>query len=391
MTTTLGIRTIRRRVVAVVAATAVLLVAAMPVASAAEPVATQPAAVDGLQERADRIVAAGSPGAALFLRDGYDTESVAAGLADVDTERGMRAGDRFRVGSVTKSFIATLVLQLVGSGDLALDATVADYRPGLLPDGDVITLRQLLNHTSGLFNYTDDEDFYAAALGGEAFKPRQLIDYSTRHGLLFPPGTDWWYSNTNYVVLGILVRTAGGLSVRAQINERIATPLHLEATSFPVYNKAIRGRHAHGYERDGDLFDVTEFFSPSWAWAAGALVSNASDLTAFYRALFTGELVEPALLEEMMETVPIGDGQGYGLGLTSIDLPCGTAWGHNGDVPGYHAMVLSTQDGARQVAALVNIGAGRSVRAAVSRAVVTTLCGTDGSFDLPPFPTLRWG
>lgn len=203
MTNTTRIRTTRWHVIAVAAAITGLLSAAVPAAAAAEPPPAQPSAVDGLQERVDRIVAAGSLGAALLVRDGGGTESVAAGLAGVDTQRAVRAGDRFRVGSVTKSFVATLVLQLVGSGDLDLDASVADYRPGLLPDGDMITLRELLNHTSGLFNYVDDAEFYAAALAGEAFKPRELIDYSTRHGLLFPPGTSFAYSNTNYVVLGI--------------------------------------------------------------------------------------------------------------------------------------------------------------------------------------------
>ena len=360
-------RTLRTYAGLVAALSISLVVGTLPAASADPSPAQSEQTVAGLQERVDRIVEAGSPGAAILVRDGADTAAAAAGLADVDTGRELRPSDRFRVGSVTKSFLATLVLQLVASGDLDLDASVADYRPGLLPDGDKITLRQLLNHTSGLYNYTDDPEFVDEAFTGAAFTPRELIAWSVKHGPLFPPGEQHSYSNTGYIVLGILVRTAGEEPIRRQIRERIIEPAGLESTSFPVYEKEIRGRHAHGYERDGELFDVTTMFSPSWAWAAGALISTPADLTAFYRALLTGELVEPALLEEMMDTVPAGPGEGYGLGISSVELPCGTAWGHGGDVPGYHTIALSTEDGARQVAVNVNIGAPPRVRGAVAR------------------------
>ena len=377
-----------------VAALSISLIAGALPAAAAEP-SPEPSehveqTVAGLQERVDRIVEAGSPGAAIMFRNDADPSSAAAGLADVATGRELRPGDRFRVGSVTKSFMATLVLQLVATGDLDLDAVVADYRPGLLPDGDEITLRQLLNHTSGLYNYTDDPEFVEEALTGASFTPRELIAWSVKHGPLFPPGDHHHYSNTGYIVLGILVRTAGEEPIRRQLRERIIEPADLASTSFPHYQKEIHGRHAHGYERDGELFDVTTLFSPSWAWTAGALISTPADLTAFYRALLTGELVGPALLEEMMDTVPAGPGEGYGLGISSVELPCGTAWGHGGDVPGYHTIALSTEDGAGQVAVDINIGAGRHVRGAVARAVVNTLCGVDGSYESTPLPSLRW-
>lgn len=335
-----------------------LLAGALP-AAAAVPAPVEPAADSAhLQHWADQIVAAGAPGATLVLAEDGEVSAASSGVSDVRFGRELAPDDRFRAGSVTKTFIATLTLQLVDAGQLDLDATVAEYLPGLLPDGDVITLRQLLNHTSGLFNYTEDPAFLEAAFGqGERFRPRHLVAYSTSHPLLFPPGEGYYYSNTNYVVLGMLVRQAAHKPLRGLIEDRIAEPLGLENTVLPTYQRAIPGPHARGYLGlpEGRLLDVTKAFSPSWAWAAGALVSTAPDLTEFYRALLAGELLDPELLAEMKTTVSTGEGSAYGLGLLSLELPCGTAWGHDGLYLGYYDMILSTEDGSRQAAFMINV------------------------------------
>lgn len=371
----------------VVALALALLVVTVP-ATADASTSTPPGRSNGLQRLVDQIVAAGAPGTILTVRNGSESQAFVAGIANMETGRRIHPGDRYRIGSVTKSFLATLVLQLVATGDLDLDATVEKYLPGLLPDGDTITLRQLLNHTSGLYNYTKDPAFLAAALAGEAFTPRQLIAYSTSHDPLFPPGKKFSYSNTNYIVLGLLVRSTGTGSIRQQLAERITTPLGLDATSLPLHAKGIRGRHAHGYDylNGPELEDVTTTFSPTWAWTAGAIVSTEADVEEFYGALMSGELVEPALLEEMKKTVPATKGSRYGLGIFAYDLPCGTAWGHEGDVPGYHDWVVTSEDGSRQVAVMVNVGARRAVRSAISKAFVEAYCGTAGSFATPVLP-----
>jgi len=378
----------------VLAVPATLLAAWLPGAAAAAPVIS---AADDLQARVDAIVAAGAPGAALVLQDGSAYEAVSSGLANVVAGRELQTGDAFRAGSVTKTFVATLALQLVETGELDLDAVVADYLPNLLPDGDVITVRQLLNHTSGLFNYNEDENFGAALLAGEAFTPRELVAYSTSHPLVFAPGTGWAYSNTNYIVLGMIIRETGDKPIRNQIEQRIAAPLGLSRTGFPVYSKRIPGAHASGYvgQVDSGLFNVTTALSPSWAWAAGSLISTAPDLAEFYRSLLGGELVAPDLLEEMKTTVPIDEVYGYGLGLFEVDLGCGTAWGHDGLFFGYYDMVVSSEDGTRQVSLMMNVDPLNGVpppdvTVAFSDALVDAFCADDvgGSLDSVVLPEL---
>jgi len=365
------------------------------VASAGPPASS---AGGGLQELVDQIVARGAPGATLLVRDGESTETFTSGVADRKTERPLGDKDLYRVGSVTKTLISTLALQLVEQGKLDLDATVADYLAQLLPTGDEITIRQLLNHTSGLFSFNYDRKFVRQLLQGDSFRPRELIAYSTRHDVLFPPGTDWSYSNTNYIVVGLLVRTVGGEKVKSQLADRILRPLGLTATTLPMRDTGFDARHAHGYvgRRGGGLWDVTLEFSPTWIWAAGAVISNTSDLATFYRGLLAGDLLEPESLDEMKTTVSAGPGVGYGLGILSLNLPCGTAWGHDGIFIGYYTVALSTEDGARQAAVMMNVDPVNGfpppgAQAAAFNALTAGFCGEDATSiltSLGPTPDL---
>lgn len=199
----------------------------------------------------------------------------------------MRAGDRFRVGSITKTFVATVVLQLIGERTLALDDTVEHWLPGVVPNGRHITVRQLLSHTSGLFDYGGDRKFVAEAYRHplKNWTPRQIVAIATAHKPRFAPKAGWSYSDTNYYALGLIVEAATGHSLALELRHRIIVPLRLRATSFPNAPD-INGRYAHGYFLR-PLQDVS-VGSPSVQWAAGALVSNADDLARFFRALLAG-------------------------------------------------------------------------------------------------------
>ena len=357
------------------------------------PVPAHAASSDALARQMRAVVAAGAPGAIVLARDGSRTLRLAAGVSDRAHRTPMRVGDRFRVGSVTKTFVATVVLQLVGEGRLALDDTVERWVPGLVPGGEAITVRELLNHTSGLFDYIDDGDstvvkpFLAGHLSF-VWSPRELVGIAVKHPAHFPPGARWSYSNTGYVVLGLVVEAVTGDSLANELQRRIFAPLALRRTSFDS-SPRIRGAHAHGYFHlpKRPLEDVTAL-SPSLGWAAGAVVSTAGDLARFYRALLGGHVLSGELLQQMETTVSMGiPGEAYGLGLwrtasgglaPNFRLGClDAAWGHDGDFPGYVTWAFNSQDGQRQVVAMVNDDAlSRRAQMAVARMVRTGLCGS---------------
>lgn len=308
----------------------------------------------GLRPLLQDVVTAGVPGVIARVQDGSETRLVAAGVSDLATGAALRPNARFRVGSITKTFVATVVLQLVEEGRLSLDEPVGRRLPGLLANADTITVRQLLNHTSGLFNYLDDPTVLQGLVQNRVFTPRELVAIAETHPSTAPPGTKWAYSNTNYVVAGLLVEAVTGHPVGQELRTRIFEPLGLRDTSFPVTTAKIPGYHAHGYvpsellpagfvdpkfppTPDGRLVDVTEL-NPSSYWAAGAIISSAPDLSRFYRALMTGRLLTPSMLRAMKTTVPTDptnpSGPGYGLGILRLPTSCGTNWGHDGAVPG---------------------------------------------------------
>ena len=368
----------RSALVALATALAMLVVSPAHAASVgARPRQAPPAT--SLQQLLDQIVAGGAPGAIGLVWDGNTTERAASGLADLRTHRAMRVGDRFRVGSITKTFVATVALQLVGAGRLRLEDPVDRWLPGLVPNGQHITIRELLNHTSGVFNYTDDPRVLAPYLQGDrdfVWQPRQLVAIATAHPPLFAPGTSWSYSNTGYILLGLIVEAATGTDLGRQLHRRIFGPLGLRDTSFPTTSPHINGRQAHGYANltpGAPLTDTTEL-SASWAWAAGSIVSTVDDVARFYRALLGGLLLRPDLLRDMKTTVATGvPGTGYGLGIFSADTPCATGWGHNGDFIGYYDFALTSESTDRQVVLMMNIDDESNVPPAADQAFVTAL------------------
>jgi D-alanyl-D-alanine carboxypeptidase len=334
-----------------------------PTGVSAPPASRAPTDPAVLQQQLDGVVEAGAPGVVGLVRTGERTRQGASGLGDLRANRPARAGDRFRVGSVTKSFVAALVLQLVGEGRLSLDDNLERWLPGLIPSGERITVRRLLNHTSGLYNYSDD-----LPEPPRRFRPRELVAIATGHKPLFTPGTQFSYSSTNYILAGLLVERVTGQPLDDQLEQRIFQPLGLDHTELPTTQRAPGGPHARGYappDEDWEvsddparLVDVTEM-DTSWGWAAGAMVSTTADLARFYQALLGGQLFTPELLKEVRTTVDasrLGHGIRYGLGLEVLRPGCGVElWGHGGSLEGSQTTAFSTPDADRQLVMVTNL------------------------------------
>jgi D-alanyl-D-alanine carboxypeptidase len=341
-----------------------------------------------LQQALDGVVAAGAPGAAVLVRHGDRTKRLGSGLGNLAPQTPMRADDRFRIGGLTKSFTATVVLQLVGETKLALDDTVEKWLPGIISNGDAIHIRQLLNHTSGIYDYASDMAYLAPYYSRDltyVFDPLTGVQIAADHGPLFAPGTQLSYSNTNYILLGMIVEAVTGNTIAAELERRLFEPLGLNDTSFPTLSE-IDGSHTHGYLfLDDGPFDVTAW-SPSGSGAAAAIVSSADDVARFYRALIRGRLLPRALLKSMQTIDPVATGGvpdagilggGWGLGLLRESFPCAEAWGHDSEIPGYMTAAWSSRNGNRQVVVVVNSNHTHDepVSSAMRNVLATAYCG----------------
>ena len=334
-----------------------------------------PIARDDLLRVARHLVTAGAPGAAAMVQDERGVRQAAGGMAELATARPMQPHLRFRAGSVTKSVVAALILRLTLEGRLTLDDTIERWLPSILPYGHTVTIRQLLNHTGGVPDYP--QAFWDHLLNGvegrfRSWTPRELVGLVAEQPLERRPGAGWSYSNIGYILLGLIAEAATGKTLSAELSRVILRPLGLHATSFPVDVTALPDPSSHGYSprlkrgrvsEHSPLEDVSTQ-NPSWAWAAGALVSNLGDLCRFFAALLDGRLLPPESLAEMLATVtvppdvlPLPLFGGYGLGIVKVDTPAGPLFGEPGGIPGFLNMVLSTPDGARQAGLMINVGA----------------------------------
>ena len=311
----------------------------------------------------------GVPGVTLTAKDGRRTWSTTAGVGNLRTHAPRSADDRYRVGSITKTFVSTVVLQLEAEGRLSLDDTVEKWLPGVVHgnghDGSRITLRQLLNHTSGIFNYTADETFGRTYFLKDGFfrhrydtkTPEQLVAVAMAHRPDFAPGTSWNYSNTNYVLAGMVIQKVTGRSYGEEIRDRVIEPLHLTATSVPGTRVTVPRPSSRAYSKlaqtaTGPTYDVTRL-NPSLASSAGEMISDSADLDRFYSALLKGRLLPPKQLKEMKATVTVEGipNAGYGLGLIDRKLSCGVhVWGHDGGIHGSNSVAVTTADGRHSLA-----------------------------------------
>jgi D-alanyl-D-alanine carboxypeptidase len=380
---------LRRALTGILAATLLLVPATAGIAAAHPPPADPTQAL--LQRLLTAEHDAGMPGVFAQVRDGRRTVKVAAGLADVDTGLPADADMRHRVGSITKTFVATTVLQLVAERRVRLDAPIGRYLPDVVPGdtGRLVTVRMLLNHTSGIGDYiltlagTLDG---VIAMGDTTYAPRELARIGLARPTTNPPGAKWTYSNTNYVLLALMVEKVTGHSYRSEIGRRILRPLGLRDTYFEGAEPQIRGPHMSSYVPwvDGKLRDFSAY-NMTWAWGVGEIVSTAADLNRFYRALLTGRLLRPAQLAAMQTTVVEDpahpDVGGYGLGLYWLQAPCGRFWGHDGGTIGHATISLTSPDGRRQVTMAENMryyaapGVITPIDVARGQFLVTALCG----------------
>ncbi|MGP4021852.1 serine hydrolase domain-containing protein [Actinomadura sp. 3N407] len=385
--------------------------------AAAAPAAPLPAGARGpstgpfdpakLRATLDATHEAGMYGLFSAARDGRTTWAGASGVADVRTGRPVTPDMRQRVGSITKTFVATAVLQQVEEGRIGLDAPVRHYLPGLVPGrrGAQVTVRMLLNHTSGIGDYVGSafpslNDLSPESLDEHRFRdvsPEQLIEWGLRAPRTGVPGERWSYSNTNYIIAGRLLEKVTGTEAEKYITRNVIEKAGLKHTGFPG-SPWIPGPHARMYEslyqhvkppRDYSTYDM------SWAWTAGALVSTTGDLNRFYRELLTGGLIGQDALAQMKRTVPVKDADGnvlmnYGLGLYALALPCGTFWGHDGAVFGAGTQSLTSEGGARQVSLALNLTKYQQLDAkgipvphpidnALGAHVVEALCGSQAA------------
>ncbi|ARQ70897.1 serine hydrolase domain-containing protein [Streptomyces marincola] len=338
----------------------------------------------GLRAVLEESVGLGAPGAmARFEGPGGVVEET-VGERALGSGQPMDTRAQFRVGSVTKTFSAVVLLQLVGEGAAGLDDAVNDHLPGLLPD-DRITLRHVLSHRSGLYDYSND--MFARTVPGfeavrhEVFTLRELVDLSTAQPPTVEPGSAYAYSNANFVVAGLLIEHLTGQSLADAYQERVIGPLGLHGTAYVHPAATFPGAHVNGHltpdEAGAPLVDSTEQ-TASWAQSAGAMISTPEDLNRFLEALLGGELLGAGELSEMLSFAPT-DGTGtrhYGLGLRRYDLSCDlSVFGHTGTVQGYYTYAFATEDGARSLAATANTSNNGTVNTALGETLEAAFCG----------------
>lgn len=351
-------RAAQRRGLGVFAAIVALVCGVTVAGGVVAPAASAGPGRDRVQQSLDSLVHDdGFPGALASVADrGGHIRRYTAGVGDLKTKVGVPVDGYVRIGSNTKTFTSVVVLQLVGEGKVDLDQSIDVYLPGIVRgdgiDGRKITVRQLLQHTSGLPNYTDMFADGYLPYQHTYFEPRQMLDLALAEKADFAPGAKFEYSNTNYVVAGLLVGKVTGRPVAEEITSRVIDKIGLRHTYFPnVGDQRIREPHPNGYHRDDPskpLVDVT-VQDPSFGWSAGAMISTPSDLNRFFGAVVSGKLLSPDQLAQMRTTVAaadLGAGARYGLGLVSTPLSCGgLSWGHGGNIPGYSTFNAVTDDG----------------------------------------------
>ncbi|MFD3513367.1 serine hydrolase domain-containing protein [Streptomyces sp. NPDC058657] len=316
------------------------------------------------------VEAAGQPGIGAAARDARGDWFGTAGAADTGTGRKYRAKDHFRVASITKVFIATVVLQLEAEGRLRLDDTVEQWLPGLLQgngyDGRKVTLRQLLNHTSGIANYTEDRAFINNAAGPgflehryDTHTPEELVAVALKHAPPRDPKLGPYYSNTGFVIAGMVIEKVTGRSYGREVARRILHPLKLRDTSFPGTSPYLPKSHPVAYSKfhqsdPAPIHDATEQ-NMTWLGASGDAISTTGDLNRFQRALVQGKLLPQAQMKDMLTEVPVNKYSSYGLGVEFATLSCGVkVVGKSGRTNGSLSAMVGTQDGKHQLAFNVN-------------------------------------
>ncbi len=347
-----------------------------------------------LDQAVEELVAmpGGPPAAIVVVQRGSDRSVHAAGVAEVGAEAAPEAEDHMRVASVSKAFSGATALSLVDEGVLALDDTIADRLPDLPEAWGEVTLRQLLNHTSGLPDYTANPAFGEAvgASPGEALPPADLLAFVADEPLVFPPNTRYAYSNSDNIAVGLMIEAATGEDYADVLAEEVFEPLGLDGTSLPAGTE-MADPYIHGYQLadDGELEDFSTVFAPGWAWASGGVVSTPADLNDFIRGYVGGELFGDEVREQQQQLfIPAGESDPPGPGENSASMAlfryqteCGTVYGHTGSIFGYTQFAVASPDGRRSATASISLqrdgkgeGQAASVFDALQRLELAAIC-----------------
>ena len=326
-------------------------------------------ATDAALDRAlEELVAmsGGPPGVIAIVQRGKHREVHYFGVRNLKGDLPLRPNDRMRIASTSKAFSGAVALSLVSKGTLSLNDTIGEYLPGLpREDWRAVTLRQLLNHTSGLPTFTGDREYLAAlqASPEDAPRPRKLLSYVEDEPLNFEPGTQYEYSNSDNVAIGLMVEAATGRTYEDQLREKVYGPLGLRKTTLPAGSNLMKP-YIHGYDNDPSQQppdDLSEVLASGWSWASGGMVSTPSDLNDFARGYVGSELFDLRTRGRQRQVVeggnsdPPGPGKNSaGLGIFRYETRCGTVWGHTGNYPGYTQFLAASPNGKRSVTVSVN-------------------------------------
>ena len=287
-----------------------------------------------------------SMGSLAILQDGKVVYKRAIGYANVAEQDKANTVTRYGIGSISKTFTAVLVLQLVEDGKLSLGHTLGQYFPSL-PNADSITIEQLLQHRSGLHNFTDDADYTEKM--EQPMAREALLEWFVEKGVDFSPGEQMKYSNTGYVVLSFIIEEASGKTYAELLEERIAAPCGLSDTYMPTEVVGTQEREALSYQRNGATWSPSTKTHPSIPIGAGSIISTAEDLAAFFHCLFEGKLVSEAHLQEMTKMV-----DNYGYGIFRIPFYDKTSYGHTGGIDGFSSVASYFPEEQMSIAYLSN-------------------------------------
>jgi D-alanyl-D-alanine carboxypeptidase len=323
--------------------------------------------VADLQKGLDALVAApgGPPGAIVTLTSRGRMTVVSAGRADAGKDGAPKADDYMRIASVSKAFNAAVALHLVAKGKLGLDDTIGQHLPGLPDAWSKITVRQMLNHTSGLPDYLQSDGIAEqASTNPQGYvSPGKIIDWVRETPLRFAPGSHYAYSNTDNILVGLIAEAIINEPYGSLLQDIVFGPAGLSHTSFPIKEMDLPSPSIHGYavQPGSPPRDMTRFISPSGAWASGAIVSTPKEMSAFIRADLRLKFFGASEQKQQMQFVPGESGppgpgtNEAGLGLYRYATPCGVVYGHTGNFPGYVQWVAATRDGTRSVTSTINM------------------------------------
>ncbi|WP_443035527.1 serine hydrolase domain-containing protein [Streptomyces sp. BE230] len=300
----------------------------------------------------------GPPGAIAVLKRGSRTEVVRAGVAETRTRRAIEATDHMRIASTAKAYSGAVSLQLVDRGKLLLNDTIGQVLPRLPRAWHRVTLRQLLNHTSGLPDYTADPEFLdlVTANPRRHFDSRRLLDFVATEPLVFRPGARYAYSNSDNIAVALMAEAVTGRRYEDLLARLVYRPLDLRSTSLPQGYR-MPEPYMHGYDvtPPDPPEDLSEVLSASGVWASGGIVSTPKDMTAFIRGYAGGRLISDRTRRQQLNWVdgasePAGPGENKaGLAIFRYTTRCGVVYGHTGNFPGYTQLIAATPDGKRSL------------------------------------------